>query len=168
MEGETLLKQMFGKMGLSARGCHRILRVARTCADLSGSEIIGREHVLEACCFRNAGKKFWNVWIVLWICTKKGMFRAFYLTLMSKKIYNSFIFLRLRKKRCTYPMGIFQWQFFEETTSWDKRPDVRRLLRLVFIYRKYVLNSKIPVGVLGHTVNRRSCPYRVSRKVKEG
>lgn len=61
MEGETLLKQMFGKMGLSARGCHRILRVARTCADLSGSEIIGREHVLEACCFRNAGKKFWNV-----------------------------------------------------------------------------------------------------------
>ena len=60
MEGEALLKQMFGKMGLSARGCHRILRVARTCADLSGSEIIGREHVLEACCFRNAGKKFWN------------------------------------------------------------------------------------------------------------
>ena len=60
MEGEALLKQMFGKMVLSARGCHRILRVARTCADLSGSEIIGREHVLEACCFRNAGKKFWN------------------------------------------------------------------------------------------------------------
>lgn len=60
IEGEDLLKQMFGKMGLSARGCHRILRVARTCADLSCSEIIGRKHVLEACCFRNAGKKFWN------------------------------------------------------------------------------------------------------------
>ena len=58
--GEELLRQMFGKMGLSARGCHRIQRVARTCADLKGSEIIDREHVLEACCFRNAGKKFWE------------------------------------------------------------------------------------------------------------
>ena len=58
--GEELLKQMFRKMGLSARGCHRIQRVARTCADLRGSEIIDREHVLEACCFRNAGKKFWE------------------------------------------------------------------------------------------------------------
>lgn len=59
-EGEALLRQMFGKLGLSARGCHRLLRVARTSADLSGCEIIGREHVLEACCFRNAGKKFWH------------------------------------------------------------------------------------------------------------
>lgn len=58
--GEELLKQMFRKMGLSARGCHRIQRVARTCADLTASEIIDREHVLEACCFRNAGKKFWE------------------------------------------------------------------------------------------------------------
>lgn len=60
-EGETLLRQMFGKMGLSARGCHRLLRVARTCADLADSEVIDRQHVLEACCFRNAGKKFWNM-----------------------------------------------------------------------------------------------------------
>lgn len=60
VEAEELLKQMFGKMGLSARGCHRLLRVARTSADLDGSDIIRREHVLEACCFRNAGKKFWN------------------------------------------------------------------------------------------------------------
>ena len=59
--GEELLKQMFRKMGMSARGCHRIQRVARTCADLSASEIIDREHVLEACCFRNAGKKFWEL-----------------------------------------------------------------------------------------------------------
>ena len=59
--GLRKVKDSSGRMISSgARGCHRILRVARTCADLSGSEIIGREHVLEACCFRNAGKKFWN------------------------------------------------------------------------------------------------------------
>ena len=60
VEAEELLRQMFGRMGLSARGCHRLLRVARTCADLSASEKIEKEHILEACCFRNAGKKFWN------------------------------------------------------------------------------------------------------------
>lgn len=60
MEAEELLRQMYGRMGLSARGCHRLLRVARTSADLSASEKIGKEHILEACCFRNAGKKFWN------------------------------------------------------------------------------------------------------------
>ncbi len=60
IEAEGLLKEMFGRMGLSARGCHRIIRVARTSADLAGSERIEKEHILEACCFRNAGKKFWN------------------------------------------------------------------------------------------------------------
>ena len=60
VEAEELLRQMFGRMGLSARGCHRLLRVARTSADLTASEKIEKEHILEACCFRNAGKKFWN------------------------------------------------------------------------------------------------------------
>lgn len=59
-EAEGLLMQMYRKLGLSARTCHRVIKVARTAADLSGSETIQKEHILEACCYRNADKKFWN------------------------------------------------------------------------------------------------------------
>lgn len=59
-EAEGLLKEMYRKLGLSARTCHRVIKVARTAADLSGEETIQKEHILEACCYRNADKKFWN------------------------------------------------------------------------------------------------------------
>ena len=45
---------MLDKLSLSARSYHRILRVARTLADLSGDETVERAHVLRAVSFRRA------------------------------------------------------------------------------------------------------------------
>ena len=51
-EGEELMRQAFDAMGLSGRSYDRILRVARTIADLAGSESIEPEHVAEAIQYR--------------------------------------------------------------------------------------------------------------------
>lgn len=50
--GLALLERAAGRMGLSARGWHRTLRVARTLADLRESVDIGREDIGEALAFR--------------------------------------------------------------------------------------------------------------------
>src|SRR5438094_4697358 len=50
--GRTLLVRAAEKLGLSARGYHRVLRVARTLADLEGSPAVGRRHVAEALSYR--------------------------------------------------------------------------------------------------------------------
>ena len=50
--GRKLLPQAAEAMRLSARGYHRVLRVARTIADLAGSEAVGRVHVAEALSYR--------------------------------------------------------------------------------------------------------------------
>ena len=52
-EGEELMRDAFGTMGLSARSHDRILRVARTIADLDGAEEIGVEHIAEAIQYRS-------------------------------------------------------------------------------------------------------------------
>ncbi len=52
-EAEQLLKQSFDKLELSARGYYRILKVARTIADLAGAELIELAHISEALRFRN-------------------------------------------------------------------------------------------------------------------
>jgi len=46
--GQALLEQASEKLGLSARGYHRILKVARTIADLAGEDRVGDTHVAEA------------------------------------------------------------------------------------------------------------------------
>jgi magnesium chelatase family protein len=50
--GRKLLADAAAAMRLSARGFHRVLRVARTIADLGGAEQVGRIHVAEALSYR--------------------------------------------------------------------------------------------------------------------
>jgi magnesium chelatase family protein len=51
-DGRALLRQASERMRLSARGYHRVLRVARTLADLEGAEVVRRVHVAEALSYR--------------------------------------------------------------------------------------------------------------------
>ncbi len=51
-QGSTLLREAAESMRLSARGYHRVLRVARTLADLDGADKIGRVHLAEALSYR--------------------------------------------------------------------------------------------------------------------
>jgi magnesium chelatase family protein len=50
--GRALLTEAAERMRLSGRGYHRVLRVARTLADLAGAEGISRLHVAEALSYR--------------------------------------------------------------------------------------------------------------------
>lgn len=54
-EGRALLSRVAERFGLSARGYHRVLRVARTIADLDGSGDVQRPHVAEAVSYRLNG-----------------------------------------------------------------------------------------------------------------
>ncbi len=53
-EGRELLTRVAERFALSARGYHRVLRVARTIADLAGSDEVRKPHVAEAVSFRLA------------------------------------------------------------------------------------------------------------------
>ncbi|MBN7785995.1 YifB family Mg chelatase-like AAA ATPase [Ponticoccus gilvus] len=56
-DGRALLLKAADRMALSARGYHRILRVARTIADLDDADTVGRAHVAEALSYRLLGAK---------------------------------------------------------------------------------------------------------------
>ena len=59
-EGLELLKNTMDKLGLSARAYDRILKVARTIADLAGSANINNEHLSEAINFRSLDRDNWG------------------------------------------------------------------------------------------------------------
>ncbi|MGI6701471.1 MAG: YifB family Mg chelatase-like AAA ATPase [Christensenellales bacterium] len=59
IESEKLLENAFHKLSLSARATTRILKVARTIADIEGEKYIGVNHIAEAVRYRTLDRKYW-------------------------------------------------------------------------------------------------------------
>lgn len=58
-DASEYLQLSFHRLGMSARAYDRILKVARTAADLAGSETVKKEHIFSAISFRTLDRKLW-------------------------------------------------------------------------------------------------------------
>lgn len=58
--GKRILQQAFDNLGLSARAYHKILKLARTVADLDGASQINSSHLAEAISYRGLDRKYWG------------------------------------------------------------------------------------------------------------
>lgn len=59
-EQEEYMEQVYRRQNLTARSYHKILKVARTIADMEGSGRICDSHLKEAVCYRSMDKKYWE------------------------------------------------------------------------------------------------------------
>ncbi len=59
-EGMILLERVFEKLELSARAYDKILRIARTVADLDGSETVNSDHISQAVQYRSLDRTLWR------------------------------------------------------------------------------------------------------------
>ena len=59
-EAEHFLERVYRTRGMSARTCHKVLRVARTIADLEGSKAVSKTHLAEAVGYRALEEKIWE------------------------------------------------------------------------------------------------------------
>ena len=59
-KAEKMLGDMFDKLGLSARAYQKILRVARTVADMDGAQVIDKPHIARAVQYRSLDRKYWK------------------------------------------------------------------------------------------------------------
>lgn len=59
-EDERYMERIYKKLNLTARSYHKILKVARTIADMEEAEKISTRHLNEAVCYRSMDKKFWE------------------------------------------------------------------------------------------------------------
>jgi magnesium chelatase family protein len=57
---KSLLENVFDKLGLSARAYDKIMKVARTAADMDGAQVIDKKHISLAVQYRSLDRKYWT------------------------------------------------------------------------------------------------------------
>lgn len=59
-EANSMLENVFDKLGLSARAYDKIMKIARTAADMDGAKIIDKKHISLAVQYRSLDRKYWR------------------------------------------------------------------------------------------------------------